>query len=227
MVNESSRKILKLVADKGEQGATIEELKSLDVFHPLRLGALMQSSVAYVVKKNNRFYITEKGLAVLGFQSQPVTVTEERRLESVLSDLVKIVVERDKYTFVKIQINPSFRKWLLDNGEVVEITSDYLANNFDAQIGKHKILDIVLPSQLPSDTDSIITTTREGKYILSSVLLKLAVANGGTWKVRYKRLVGKEVIVQAVNEFKARLKQFYIEYVKPVRIEVTLKVVEW
>lgn len=223
-MNPLSQRLVRFIVENGGS-VTIEQLRQCDAFHPARLGALMVGSKPSIVKQGGKFVVTQDGLRRLGIQVQSQQQSTIRPVitPSDQKTLVKIKVTRERYTFIEIEIDDELAEWLRVNGEIVPVTSRHI-DNWDAS-SSHRIVKIDLPPELEFYRGDYIIGWGQNRYKLNVTLLLLAAANGGKWKVRYRSLISKEAIVNAINDFNEKVKRLYVEYIKPVKIETELRVI--
>ncbi|RKX80220.1 MAG: hypothetical protein DRP57_13310 [Spirochaetes bacterium] len=224
-MNEKSRELVRYIVENGGR-VTIEQLRQCPAFHPARVGALMTGEKPSIIKQGGWFVVTQDGLQRLGIQveSRQQSVIRPVITESDTKSLVKIKVTRERYTYIEIEVANELAEWLRVHGRLVPV-NPYHINNWDAK-QTDKIVSIDLPQDLGFYRGDYIIGWSNNQYRLNITILLLAAANGNKWKVRYKALISKEAIVEAVKRFNEQVRKLWIEYIRPVKVESELRVIE-
>lgn len=231
MVNEIGIKILQYIDANG--GTVLKEALNTDIdpratmrIASLCFGAYPNCTVNVIEKTIS---ITEKGLRTLRDAGITPTTTVapivKRDQRSALTSVVSIKIDRNDGVKVTCVLSPSFIVFLKNAGtqrNVVEHKGASFARNWDCNAEtKYTEVNLQELDQNFSSTSNIIS-----EYGINTFILKLASSNGGTWVVTYKGLVSKEKLIMYAQALRDRAKSFYYSYVKPVKIEVSMNVVE-
>ena len=226
-MNPRSIKILSYIDANGGR-VLISELNNVTELGARYIAPLTVGRLPNCIKENEYIVLTEKGLRTL--REAGVTVTQQiapivKREHSGSHSIINITIDRNSDVKISCQLSPSFVEFLKATGRsqnVISSKGSSFARNWDCTEDTNFIaIDLKEFDQNFSDATNIITD-----YGINSFIIKLAGANGGYWNVTYKGLVSKEKLVSYANKLKDSAKSFYYSYVKPVKITISLNVVE-
>ena len=187
------------------------------------------------VKDGSFVQITERGLTTLRESgvtpNQTIAPIIKRELQHSTtlspgtSSIINIRIDRNSDVKVYCQVSPKFSQFLNSSGHrknVISEKTSTFARNWDCN-STTDFIDIDLKEL---DRNFSSSTNIISEYGINPFIIKLAAANGGSWTVNYKGLVSKEKLIQYATQLRDSAKSFYYSYIKPVKIEITLNVVE-
>ena len=143
--------------------------------------------------------------------------------ESGKVDIIDLVINRNKNIEISCKLSKSFAEWLIAHGSThnfVTIKGITAASSWGC--GRDtKFIDANLGS-MEMRSDNVITPTG-----INPMIIKLAAAQQDrTWKAVHKGLISKEDLLRAGEDLKVKMTQFYLNFIKPIKIHVQLSVIE-
>ena len=199
-------------------------------FEPRMIGALCVGRVPNCVQEGDTISITNKGRENLiregitpSTEQAPIIKRDSEKPEKAI---IQLILDRNDDVTITCKISPTFRKWLQTNGRlrsVVGDKGDSFARNWDCN-GNSKYVAINL-QELEGNSRGELNIL--GSYGLNAFIIKLAGADpNGKATIKYKGLISKEKLVSSAEDFRDRSKRFYYQYVKPIKISISLNTVE-
>lgn len=220
-------KILTFIDANGGR-VRVDALDSIEGSGSRYLGPLCIGRVPNCLVNNNFVAITERGVKTLVENGiTPMTATApivKRDSELTKKSIIQVIIDRNKEVEITCKVNTKLAEFILANGRRTKVTQlgDAAVRNWDCTEETYFVTVNLgeLDRNFSNETKII------SDYGINPLIIKLAAANGGTWKVCYKGLVSRENLEAYAKRLQEGCKKFYLDYVKPVKIEVNLNMWE-
>ena len=145
--------------------------------------------------------------------------------ENGVVNIIDILIDRRDYVSIYCKVSKSFSNWMKTNGRVRNVSETLgsgFARNWDCD-NNTKFIDVQLGDMERNGRSEYIITERG----INPFVIKLASAQPDRkWSVKYKGLVSAESLQQYGEQLKNDGNRFYLNFIKPVKIRVTLSVIE-
>jgi hypothetical protein len=217
---------LRYLSEHNGRAPISELLENVEGFDRRLIGSITIGNNPNCIRDGDYLTLTERGQHSVG-GTETIAPGESRVTPpSGVRPILVVRLDRNEYLTVSCKIDKKLADWIKANGrirDVGESHGDGFARNWDCRNGT-KFVDINLRGV---DDNFRGNTNIISEHGINSLIVKIAAAQPNhTWKVSYKGLVSKEEILRYSQQLYDNVKHFYVNYVKPIHVEVTLSITE-
>lgn len=139
---------------------------------------------------------------------------------------LQIIIDRNKDVSITCKMSKALCEFIQHNGRSQNVSTSLgssVARNWDCRNDTNYIaINLRELERNFQGATNIITD-----FGINPLIIKIASANNGSWKVAYKGLVSKEQLTTYGHALEDSCKKFYFDYVKRIKIEVNLSTWEY